>query len=173
MVIGLGTAAGRVASSEECFGGVEILLDTGGIARRKAFWETTESEYTSSQGITWKSKCFIAQEAARVMKQHRVSAIVYADSMWALMAVGTRPSRARSPANAREPALELPLLKIRRRRAPLSMKRVSTWKGLSGNRRLFTHFLRLGAMVCPWASGSRHYSSLHPKLPGLQDPCSL
>lgn len=82
------------------FGGVDILVNNAGVFSPKPFLEATEDEYDHFLNIILKGKFFMAQAAAKAMKQRGGGAIVHTGSMWALQAVGATPSAAYSAANA-------------------------------------------------------------------------
>lgn len=89
-----------VAVAEEKFGGVDILVNNAGIFAPKPFLEVTVDEYDRFLDIILKGKFFLAQQAARSMKNRGGGAIVQTGSMWAIQAVGATPSAAYSAANA-------------------------------------------------------------------------
>jgi NAD(P)-dependent dehydrogenase (short-subunit alcohol dehydrogenase family) len=101
------------------FGGVDLLFNNAGIFAPKAFLEHTESDYDCFVGTILKGKFFMAQAAAKAMKQRGGGAIVQTGSMWALQAIGATPSSAYSVANAgvhqmvKNLAIELAPTKIR------------------------------------------------------------
>lgn len=94
------TAAGLVNVATEAFGGVDILINNAGVFRPKEFLELTESEYDWFLDTILKGKFFMAQAAARAMKQRGGGTIVQTGSLWALQAIGATPSSAYSAANA-------------------------------------------------------------------------
>ena len=87
-----------VAGAIERFGGVDLLFNNAGIFSPKPFLEHTESDYDRFAGTILKGKFFMAQAAAKAMKQRGGGAIVQTGSMWALQAVGATPSAAYSAA---------------------------------------------------------------------------
>ncbi len=95
-----GTSAKIVATAEEMFGGVDILINNAGIFAPKPFLEQTEAEYDAFLDTILKGKFFMAQAAAKSMLKRGGGAIVHTGSMWALQAVGATPSAAYSAANA-------------------------------------------------------------------------
>ncbi|WP_197338041.1 SDR family NAD(P)-dependent oxidoreductase [Ralstonia solanacearum] len=94
------TATGLVNLATEAFGGVDILINNAGVFRPKAFLDVDESEYDWFLDTILKGKFFMAQAAARAMKQRGGGAIVQTGSLWALQAIGATPSAAYSAANA-------------------------------------------------------------------------
>ncbi|BEU25737.1 SDR family NAD(P)-dependent oxidoreductase [Paraburkholderia caribensis] len=113
------TADGLVKTATEAFGGVDVLVNNAGVFRPKGFLDLTESEYDWFLDTILKGKFFMAQAAARAMKQRGGGAIVQTGSLWALQAIGATPSSAYSAANAgvhaltRNLAIELAPLNIR------------------------------------------------------------
>jgi NAD(P)-dependent dehydrogenase (short-subunit alcohol dehydrogenase family) len=94
------TAEKLVALAIKQFGGVDILINNAGIFAPKPFLEHTEADYDNFLGTILKGKFFMAQAAARAMKQRGGGAIVQTGSMWALQAIAATPSSAYSAANA-------------------------------------------------------------------------
>jgi NAD(P)-dependent dehydrogenase (short-subunit alcohol dehydrogenase family) len=94
------TAASLVDVATQAFGGVDILINNAGVFQPKAFLDVTESEYDWFIDTILKGKFFMAQAAARAMKQRGGGAIVQTGSLWALQAIGATPSAAYSAANA-------------------------------------------------------------------------
>lgn len=94
------TATALVDIATQAFGGVDILVNNAGVFRPKAFLDLTESEYDWFLDTILKGKFFMAQAAARAMKQRGGGAIVQTGSLWALQAIGATPSSAYSAANA-------------------------------------------------------------------------
>ncbi len=113
------TAKELVALAVDQFGGLDILINNAGIFAPKPFLEITEEEYDRFLDIILKGKFFMAQEAAKAMKERSQGAIVQTGSMWAIQAIGATPSSAYSAANAgvhqmvKNLALELAEHKIR------------------------------------------------------------
>jgi NAD(P)-dependent dehydrogenase (short-subunit alcohol dehydrogenase family) len=94
------TGASLVATAEERFGGVDILINNAGVFKPIPFDEVTEEQYDWFLNTILKGKFFVAQAAARSMKKRGGGVIVNTGSMWALQAVGVTPSAAYSAANA-------------------------------------------------------------------------
>ncbi|BEU26374.1 SDR family NAD(P)-dependent oxidoreductase [Paraburkholderia sp. 22B1P] len=94
------TATALVDIATQAFGGVDILVNNAGVFRPKAFLDLTEAEYDWFLDTILKGKFFMAQAAARAMKQRGGGAIVQTGSLWALQAIGATPSSAYSAANA-------------------------------------------------------------------------
>lgn len=94
------TASALVELAKQAFGGVDILVNNAGVFRPKAFLDVTESEYDGFLDIILKGKFFMAQAAARAMRERGGGAIVQTGSLWALQAIGATPSAAYSAANA-------------------------------------------------------------------------
>lgn len=113
------TAAALVDLATQAFGGVDILVNSAGVFRPKAFLEVDEAEYGWFLDTILKGKFFMAQAAAKAMQQRGGGAIVQTGSLWALQAIGATPSAAYSAANAgvhaltRNLAIELAPLNIR------------------------------------------------------------
>ena len=113
------TAGAIVEAAAKRFGGVDLLFNNAGIFAPKPFLEHTESDYDRFVGTILKGKFFMAQAAAKAMKQRGGGAIVQTGSMWALQAIGATPSAAYSVANAgvhqmvKNLAIELAPAKIR------------------------------------------------------------
>ena len=113
------TADDIVETAVKRFGGVDLLFNNAGIFAPKPFLEHTESDYDRFVGTILKGKFFMAQAAAKAMKQRGGGAIVQTGSMWALQAIGATPSSAYSAANAgvhqmvKNLAIELAPVKIR------------------------------------------------------------
>ena len=113
------TADAIVGEATKRFGGVDLLFNNAGIFTPKPFLEHTESDYDRFVGTILKGKFFMAQAAAKAMKQRGGGAIVQTGSMWALQAIGATPSSAYSVANAgvhqmvKNLAIELAPAKIR------------------------------------------------------------
>lgn len=100
------------------FGQLDLLFNNAGVFRPKPFLEIAEGEYDWYLDTILKGKFFVAQAAARAMKE-KGGAIVQTGSMWAIQAVGATPSSAYSAANAgvhamvRNLAIELAPYRIR------------------------------------------------------------
>lgn len=94
------TATALVAAAGERFGGVDMLFNNAGVFAPKPFLDHTEDDYDRFVGTILKGKFFMAQAAAKAMKQRGGGAIVQTGSMWALQAIGATPSSAYSAANA-------------------------------------------------------------------------
>lgn len=94
------TATALVSLATEAFGGVDILINNAGVFKPKSFLEVEESEYDWFLDTILKGKFFMAQAAAKAMKQRGGGAIVQTGSLWALQAIGATPSAAYSAANA-------------------------------------------------------------------------
>lgn len=94
------TAEKLVALAIKRFGGVDILINNAGIFAPKPFLEHTEDDFDNFLGTILKGKFFMAQAAARAMKQRGGGSIVQTGSMWALQAIAATPSSAYSAANA-------------------------------------------------------------------------
>jgi NAD(P)-dependent dehydrogenase (short-subunit alcohol dehydrogenase family) len=113
------TADALVDLATQAFGGVDILVNNAGVFRPKAFLDVDETEYDWFLDTILKGKFFMAQAAAKAMKQRGGGAIVQTGSLWALQAIGATPSAAYSAANAgvhaltRNLAIELASSKIR------------------------------------------------------------
>jgi NAD(P)-dependent dehydrogenase (short-subunit alcohol dehydrogenase family) len=113
------TADALVDLATQTFGGVDILVNNAGVFRPKAFLDVDETEYDWFLDTILKGKFFMAQAAAKAMKQRGGGAIVQTGSLWALQAIGATPSAAYSAANAgvhaltRNLAIELASSKIR------------------------------------------------------------
>jgi NAD(P)-dependent dehydrogenase (short-subunit alcohol dehydrogenase family) len=89
-----------VDAAEKAFGGLDILVSNAGVFKPKPFVEITEEEYDWFLDTILKGKFFLAQAAAKAMKKRGGGSIVHTGSMWALQAIGARPSSAYSAANA-------------------------------------------------------------------------
>jgi NAD(P)-dependent dehydrogenase (short-subunit alcohol dehydrogenase family) len=113
------TAQRLVDEATRAFGGVDILVNNAGIFRPKPFLEVETAEYDAFLDTILKGKFFMAQAAARAMRERGGGAIVQTGSLWAIQAIGATPSAAYSAANAgvhgltRNLAIELAPLKIR------------------------------------------------------------
>jgi NAD(P)-dependent dehydrogenase (short-subunit alcohol dehydrogenase family) len=113
------TASDLVAAATKEFGGVDILINNAGIFAPKPFLELAETDFDQYVGIILKGKFFMAQAAAKAMKQRGGGSIVQTGSMWALQAIAATPSSAYSVANAgvhqmvKNLAIELSAEKIR------------------------------------------------------------
>ena len=94
------TATRLVELAQKAFGGLDILINNAGVFRPKPFLELTEAEYDWFADTILKGKFFMAQAAARAMKQRGGGSIVQTGSLWALQAIGATPSSAYSAANA-------------------------------------------------------------------------
>lgn len=94
------TARALVDVAEKAFGGVDILINNAGVFSPKSFLEVDESEYDWFLDTILKGKFFMAQSAAKSMKQRGGGAIVQTGSLWALQAIGATPSAAYSAANS-------------------------------------------------------------------------
>lgn len=94
------TSTALVETAIQCFGGVDVLINNAGIFAPKAFLDHTEDDYDRFLGTILKGKFFMAQAAAKAMKQRGGGAIVQTGSMWALQAIAATPSSAYSVANA-------------------------------------------------------------------------
>ena len=89
-----------VRSAEEAFGGVDILINNAGIFKPLPFLEHEEADFDRFIATILKGKFFMAQAAAKAMKNRGGGAIVQTGSMWALQALAATPSSAYSAANA-------------------------------------------------------------------------
>jgi NAD(P)-dependent dehydrogenase (short-subunit alcohol dehydrogenase family) len=113
------TAQAMVNVATQAFGGVDILINNAGVFRPKPFLDVDAQEYDWFLDIILKGKFFMAQAAARAMRERGGGAIVQVGSMWAIQAIGATPSAAYSAANAgvhaltRNLAIELAPLQIR------------------------------------------------------------
>ncbi|MFM9975589.1 MAG: SDR family NAD(P)-dependent oxidoreductase [Beijerinckiaceae bacterium] len=113
------TAEAVVAAATKTFGGVDILINNAGVFAPKPFLDHTEADFDRFISIILKGKFFMAQAAAKAMKQRGAGVIVQTGSMWALQAIAATPSSAYSVANAgvhqmvKNLALELAADKIR------------------------------------------------------------
>lgn len=113
------TAQRLVDEATRAFGGVDILVNNAGIFSPKPFLEVEATEYDAFLDTILKGKFFMAQAAARAMRERGGGAIVQTGSLWAIQAIGATPSAAYSAANAgvhaltRNLAIELAPLKIR------------------------------------------------------------
>jgi NAD(P)-dependent dehydrogenase (short-subunit alcohol dehydrogenase family) len=113
------TASALVETANQAFGGVDILVNNAGVFRPKSFLEVDEAEYDWFLDTILKGKFFMAQAAAKAMRERGGGAIVQTGSLWALQAIGATPSAAYSAANAgvhaltRNLAIELAAAKIR------------------------------------------------------------
>lgn len=113
------TSQALVDRAVQSFGGVDILLNNAGIFGPKPFLDHTEEDFDRYLGTILKGKFFMAQAAARAMKNRGGGAIVHTGSMWALQAIGATPSSAYSAAMAgvhqmvKNLAIELAADKIR------------------------------------------------------------
>ena len=94
------TAEAVVAVAKEQFGGVDILFNNAGVFRPKPFIELDEDEYDWFLDTILKGKFFMAQAAAKAMRERGGGAIVQTGSLWAIQAIGATPSAAYSAANA-------------------------------------------------------------------------
>ncbi len=87
--------------------------------RPKPFLDVDAADYDWFLDTILKGKFFMAQAAARAMRERGGGAIVQTGSLWALQAIGATPSAAYSAANAgvhaltRNLAIELAPMKIR------------------------------------------------------------
>lgn len=95
-----GTADAVVAVATSRFGGLDILFNNAGVFRPKPFLELSEDEYDWFLDTILKGKFFMAQAAAKAMRERGGGAIVQTGSLWAIQAVGATPSAAYSAANA-------------------------------------------------------------------------
>lgn len=89
-----------VALAMERFGGVDVLFNNAGVFRPKPFLELDEGEYDWFLDTILKGKFFMAQAAAKAMRERGGGAIVQTGSLWAIQAIGATPSAAYSAANA-------------------------------------------------------------------------
>ena len=94
------TAEAVVQLAKARFGGVDILFNNAGVFRPKPFIDLGEDEYDWFLDTILKGKFFMAQAAARAMRERGGGAIVQTGSLWAIQAVGATPSAAYSAANA-------------------------------------------------------------------------
>jgi NAD(P)-dependent dehydrogenase (short-subunit alcohol dehydrogenase family) len=113
------TASALVKTARQAFGGVDILVNNAGVFRPKPFLDVDETEYDWFLDTILKGKFFMAQAAAKAMRERGGGAIVQTGSLWALQAIGATPSAAYSAANAgvhaltRNLAIELSPMNIR------------------------------------------------------------
>ncbi len=94
------TASSLVNFTEKTFGNVDILINNAGVFVPKPFLETTEVEYDQYQDTILKGSYFMAQAAAKSMKESGGGAIVNTGSMWGSQAIAATPSSAYSAAKA-------------------------------------------------------------------------
>ena len=94
------TAQALVNLAVEKFGGLDVLINNAGVFKPKPFLELEEGEYDWFLDTILKGKFFMAQAAAKAMRERGGGAIVQTGSMWAIQAVGATPSAAYSAANA-------------------------------------------------------------------------
>ena len=108
-----------VDEARRAFGGLDILVNNAGVFRPKPFLDVDAADYDWFLDTILKGKFFMAQAAARAMRERGGGAIVQTGSLWALQAIGATPSAAYSAANAgvhaltRNLAIELAPMKIR------------------------------------------------------------
>lgn len=113
------TATALVDLAKNRFGGVDVLFNNAGVFRPKPFMELDEGEYDWFLDTILKGKFFMAQAAAKAMRERGGGAIVQTGSLWAIQAIGATPSAAYSAANAgvhamvRNLAIELASERIR------------------------------------------------------------
>lgn len=94
------TADAVVQLAKVRFGGVDILFNNAGVFRPKPFIDLDEDEYDWFLDTILKGKFFMAQAAAKAMRERGGGAIVQTGSLWAIQAIGATPSAAYSAANA-------------------------------------------------------------------------
>jgi NAD(P)-dependent dehydrogenase (short-subunit alcohol dehydrogenase family) len=114
------TGKAVVKTAIDRFGRLDVLFNNAGIFTPKPFLDVDEAEYDRFLDIILKGKFFVAQAAAKAMKDSgRGGAIAQTGSMWALQAIGATPSTAYSAAKAgvhaltKNLAIELAPYKIR------------------------------------------------------------
>jgi NAD(P)-dependent dehydrogenase (short-subunit alcohol dehydrogenase family) len=114
------TGKAVVKTAIDRFGRLDVLFNNAGIFTPKPFLDVDEVEYDRFLDIILKGKFFVAQAAAKAMKDSgRGGAIAQTGSMWALQAIGATPSTAYSAAKAgvhaltKNLAIELAPYKIR------------------------------------------------------------
>ena len=94
------TADAVVELAKVRFGGVDILFNNAGVFRPKPFIDLDEDEYDWFLDTILKGKFFMAQAAAKAMRERGGGAIIQTGSLWAIQAIGATPSAAYSAANA-------------------------------------------------------------------------
>ena len=112
------TGVALVDAAVSRFGRLNVLANNAGVFTPKPFLKLTEADYDWNVDNILKGSFFVAQAAAKAMKETG-GAIVQTGSMWAIQAIGATPSSAYSAAKAgvhalvRNLAIELAPHKIR------------------------------------------------------------
>ena len=113
------TGVALVDAAVSRFGRLDVLANNAGVFSPKPFLELTEADYDWNVDNILKGSFFVAQAAAKAMKETGGGAIVQTGSAWAIQAIGVAPSSAYSAAKAgvhalvRNLAIELAPHKIR------------------------------------------------------------
>ncbi len=104
-ITGREQARALIDAAVECFGGVDVLVNSTGIFRVVPFLEQTEEHLEEALGSILYPTYWVSQAAAEAMRERGGGAIVSVGSMWAMDAIATTPTSAYSAAQAGRHAL--------------------------------------------------------------------